>query len=698
MDLLLQSHATRDTAMKTALTKVNQQFSSEISDLSSKRSGLHFNATNMTEERLRNFEITDLASQMQSQAPTFWTTMDSLLSANPKINRHREQARERAIQKGTQRKPRVPGGEGEIDMSDVPVPDDTDGDLADTTMDYMDEIGQESVRSGIEISDAIRHVEEKYEKQRLIVRHMLLLLINLLSSNYWNHQRKVIAISMMLQTTNQRCNAFQSIMGIFLHSCNCPETVRELFSRLGLSVSSSTINRGINNLSAEAEKAMVVLMQTLLALLAYDNVDLELKHSVPTVETPSSTSVHLTSGTFIPLRNVALNDLNCADQLWEKSLNNPANAHKTTSLKAEPPQIPIDDLLNIFAMTDVPDSNGLVQADRFNCWKFLQDLTQHGPKYFHQFRTRVGQPEEIDCLPVEKTTQVPCRILKIHPATAAENAEAIEKFLKQGGVGDPSKQGQNGLKSPDNHVVLFFGDLLTGDRIRGLLQSRGEEDTPFNRLNCVVYVMGLFHLKMAAADALWRIFIRPKKHNKTDMDDNSLMSYVTELRPKETGKVESNPGFRRMHEIIQHAGIVSRLDCWRLAAECDTLDDFAAKKPSWDKLQKMAWELVEKHVSKSNDISMERNKPSAERDFQYENSLLRHQYFLLYEELSHAMNYGDIGRLEQCMLSWMFIFQGCGKHKYSAELRRYLENMYFIYPDGLRYVQADIQTPIGAVY
>jgi hypothetical protein len=55
--------------------------------------------------------------------------------------------------------------------------------------------------------------------------------------------------------------------------------------------------------------------------------------------------------------------------------------------------------------------------------------------------------------------------------------------------------------------------------------------------------------------------------------------------------------------------------------------------------------------------------------------------------MSHALNYGDIGRVESLFIPWMSIFRGCGKHKYAAELRRYLENIHFIYPEGLRSVR-----------
>jgi hypothetical protein len=54
------------------------------------------------------------------------------------------------------------------------------------------------------------------------------------------------------------------------------------------------------------------------------------------------------------------------------------------------------------------------------------------------------------------------------------------------------------------------------------------------------------------------LFVRTKLRR---LDANSLMEHVDQIRPKETRKVASKLGFRRMHEVIQHVGIVSRLDC-----------------------------------------------------------------------------------------------------------------------------------------
>jgi hypothetical protein len=177
-----------------------------------------------------------------------------------------------------------------------------------------------------------------------------------------------------------------------------------------------------------------------------------------------------------------------------------------------------------------------------------------GPESLQKHQISLGEPKMLDPIPVQKMSQVPNQMLDIAPSTAAQNAKALKAFFKQTGIGDPTENPC--IYNLDNNVVLVFGDHLTGEHIRSLLESRSEEKTSWQRLQFIIYVMGLFHLKMACADAIWQLFIRAKGvHN----DINSLVNHAGQIRPKKTGKIETNPGFRRMHEVIQHVGIVSEM-------------------------------------------------------------------------------------------------------------------------------------------
>ncbi|TFY58983.1 hypothetical protein EVJ58_g6060 [Rhodofomes roseus] len=496
------------------------------------------------------------------------------------------------------------------------------------------------------------------------------------------HQMKrVLCLSIMLQSTNQRSNGLQSIVGVFLHSCRAPEAIIEFLSRVGISISRSVIDDAVRNLAKESVAEIKKVGRTLLTMYAYDNFDCELKHLVPTVQKPHDSLIHMTSGTFIPLNHgISLEDLDCSNELWGKSPFNPVNEGKAESIDWER-------LLNLHPESKHP--SGLTRRERTNAWQFMRDLFLHGPLYFRQFLAKLDDPEVVDQILVVKSVQVPAMAMDVNQSSVQGNIEALTALFKQAGVGDPSETGQKGVRDVENHVVLVHGDLSTCERVQSLRQSRGEEAKAFRRFQLVIFVIGLFHFKMACADAIWKIFINPPKSRD---DETSLMKQVAEIRPRETQKIIGNPGFRRMHEVIQHVGAVSRLDCWRqeLAMRTpsyDSLEQWAESAPSMEEIEEIAYILVRKYVADSH-LSEERFASPHTRDEQWENVRLRERLFLLYEEVTWAMNAGDIGRVEDCFLPWAFIFKGCGKHKYATQMVRFLNDVHCVYPAPLRSVQA----------
>ena len=104
-----------------------------------------------------------------------------------------------------------------------------------------------------------------------------------------------------MQSSNQKCNALESVFGIFLHSTNTPEKVIIAIAHMGTSISVNSIHGAVHSLSDETTETLCSMGQTLLVSYAYDNFDIDFKRSVPTVETTADTLEHLTSGTLIML-------------------------------------------------------------------------------------------------------------------------------------------------------------------------------------------------------------------------------------------------------------------------------------------------------------------------------------------------------------------------------------------------------------
>ncbi|KAL1749597.1 hypothetical protein FB107DRAFT_294922 [Schizophyllum commune] len=504
---------------------------------------------------------------------------------------------------------------------------------------------------------------------------------------YTASMKQLVCTSILMHGTNQKCNAFQSIIGIYLKSCNTPERVVDCLHRMGLSISQDSIYNAVNSLSSEATENLREMGQSLTVGYTYDNMDINFALATSSIDNLGDTLAHMTAGFVFHLDHGATPEMfACSDQLYEHSPYNPRH------LIQDRPQYSFSFISQLHREdpTAAPHPSGLSRRDRFNRWKFLYTLVHDGPEYFHQFRSVLKGPELIDPIPLVKLRSAPLRMMDKSEASVSGNIDVISDILRQAGLGDvhdvANTRAQAHLVDITRYVLLFHGDLGTYERVMSVIEHRSLESTPFRRFQFIVFIFGLFHLKMAAADAIWRIFLRNKCGKG---DPNSVLHLVSLMRPHDSNKIGSNPRFRQMHEVIMHVGAVLRLDAWREAAGSrapySSLDEFAASKPSLDDLEAAASLLVLSHVPRGCDTYDARHKPSAARDGVFENTALIHRYFLLYEELSDAMNTGDIGRVEVVFAPWVLLFKATGKHKYANAMIKSLSILHADYfPSDLR--------------
>ncbi|KAF7973123.1 hypothetical protein HWV62_16158 [Athelia sp. TMB] len=643
MSAFRDNPASSRSAMDWAAGVIQNTYAQSIREMAHISNGWHFGAFRASEAKLKDFRIEDMAEKMKKMAPELWAMLGLMLSAN----------RTRATMD-------LPlDGDGDVHMADV---------TESTPMHVADDVDIEGA------SNPNTETERVSTEER---RHAL------------DTIKKVVMISIMMQGTNQRCNALESVFSVFLHSTNTPQKVIDALAHMGVSISVDAIHNAVRSLSTETHATIREMGRTLLVAYAYDNFDIDFKTHKPTVERMKDTLTHLTSGTLIGLEHgVTKEDLRCSEMLWEKSHRNP---------NIDPSTIPapqtVADLENLHPEVDHP--SGLTRRQRYIKWKILEDLYEHGPQYFREFKRDHGLPEWVEKVPVVKMRHAPARAMDINQSKIAGNIDAIANLMEQGGVWDPMEGvEENGGECKDvedmrEYVILFHGDLGTGERVLGLQEQRSIEATAYRRYQFVIFLIGLFHLKMACADAIWRIFLKNKEdHN----DPSSLLRIVSQFRDRETGTIASDPGFRRMHEVIQVAGTALRLDAWcaelqRRDPAWSTLDAFAATMPTRECLEEVAEYLAMHYVAgyEANIFEMRAEHPLSERDCQRENILLMQQYFLLYEEITFAMNHGDIGRLETLWPVWIYIFKATGKHKYANHMTTFMTDVHFVYPEGLKH-------------
>ncbi|KAH9015996.1 hypothetical protein EDB85DRAFT_1817773, partial [Lactarius pseudohatsudake] len=309
----------------------------------------------------------------------------------------------------------------------------------------------------------------------------------------------VVCISIILQSSNKNCNHLQSILGIFIHSANVPQRVAEVLAHAGLTISIKSIQRAVKSMSIDSAHKIKTGLRSLKMAIAYDNFDINFKTSEPTL-THQSSFVSATSATAVPLVGVDnIDALRCSEALWAVDPRNPSSSVSRAGFDEF-------DLLK-FHVTDTynwpPPGTEFSPRQKAFAWHVREILINHG-QHFGYLSKKLGTPETVLRIPVSKTDQVPMRSMRIKQSSVDGNVEVMENLLSQGGLGDPTEPDfeANGDVDISDFVLLVHGDLLTKERLDTVRDSRCIEDTPKNRFQFVVFVLGLFHYKMACVDAL----------------------------------------------------------------------------------------------------------------------------------------------------------------------------------------------------
>ncbi|THU81484.1 hypothetical protein K435DRAFT_561231, partial [Dendrothele bispora CBS 962.96] len=248
-------------------------------------------------------------------------------------------------------------------------------------------------------------------------------------------QKTVFIISIVLHSTNQRCNYFQAIFGIFLHSFSVPEKVIEALSHAGVSVALSSIHNAVNTLSVKASHRLKAAVQGLTTMFTYDNFDIKFKAWEPTLEHTSS-FVSATSATAIPIYGVGDQNrhiLRCSSALWEKSPLNPSPAADQMRLLFSTDEFVLLKGL-IGKDTKTPERPGdLTPQQKRWAWHIRQILVKNNES-FRSSTSNMGEPEKILPIPLHRTEQIPCRAMKFKESTTDGNIQVVNDLHRQGGI------------------------------------------------------------------------------------------------------------------------------------------------------------------------------------------------------------------------------------------------------------------------
>ncbi|KAG1839900.1 hypothetical protein DFJ58DRAFT_667470 [Suillus subalutaceus] len=155
--------------------------------ISSEGAGWHFGASSATTKQLEDFSIKEMAGEMETSAPALWNLLGGLLGEDRKLPLI-------IHEKGDQDAPNS--------MSSMQMSDD------DSYWDQVEVIDLEGFINGLTSSTAPK--ADRHELRSAAIISIV---------------KKVVILSILMQSTNRKSNTLQSILGIFLQSMHTPQHV-----------------------------------------------------------------------------------------------------------------------------------------------------------------------------------------------------------------------------------------------------------------------------------------------------------------------------------------------------------------------------------------------------------------------------------------------------------------------------------------
>ncbi|KAJ3576949.1 hypothetical protein NP233_g91 [Leucocoprinus birnbaumii] len=317
LSTLILTPSTKNSTRSYMMDFVTAELKQQVETLTKAKAGYHSNASKASVDEIEKCDIARLSEGMEAAAPDVWNLLGSLLQSDPDVTTKGERARAKRLRKARARRPEVDEtapeahGDGSEDQMEL----DEDGEMSvqnsDSELTGVDDVEMDDEQKSDEgpDDDGLNLDENEDEENRNDERREAKLLRN----------KQVGCLSVFMQSTNQKCNSLQAMVGLFLQAAGAPETVVELLAHLGLSISTTSINGAVTSLFQKVDEQIREAGATMTTMYGWDNLDFMLKHATPTVEnTHESNLCHLTSCTAQPLHHgVTPEDLDCGDQVRE---------------------------------------------------------------------------------------------------------------------------------------------------------------------------------------------------------------------------------------------------------------------------------------------------------------------------------------------------------------------------------------------
>ncbi|KAF8603103.1 hypothetical protein BDV93DRAFT_508619 [Ceratobasidium sp. AG-I] len=304
----------------------------------------------------------------------------------------------------------------------------------------------------------------------------------------------IMAISILISFRNPLVNFFQSVMTVFLFSCNTHKTVYRALNRAGISTAHSTLHGHLNRLGQSAQAALKSLGRRAYEsacnisaapeqyfMLIFDNVNKY--HSVSRNQTVASKN-RMKNGTAATA--VVLEDI-------------PTGAFKSKPfwdnvLRGDRWSLTVDHLFSDIDQTHLAAvASGMIM-------RVLIAYIPTLPAQLHlelEQRFKVSGHYAKHRLRLRKSVTMPLGTSNIEEATASGVSDVLHDLVSTQMEMEPSWF--------ENFLILVGGDQLSVDRLHKSVQYKAKDINTYESRRWVLPTIQLWHMKLAYLKSIFRV-------------------------------------------------------------------------------------------------------------------------------------------------------------------------------------------------
>ncbi|KIJ15179.1 hypothetical protein PAXINDRAFT_12088 [Paxillus involutus ATCC 200175] len=471
---------------------------------------------------------------------------------------------------------------------------------------------------------------------------------------------KMVILSIISQaqyTRSHRRGKITKLWSVFLRSCGLSARAFDALHELGTVMSHKWAANAYGALSHHAMERARKAVQIFPWVITHDNVNIPMRVFSQRLHNQS----HFISG--------------CAATLWTL----PSTAALSPDINRNYQKYTIQSRKTRFSLEDLLDGNPAIHDRLKN--RYIHHILQillDSPEfrdYKHAASNVLKPPPPVCKLPCGPDHVVGQYVL--HTANQEEASyEGTDKviigiFRQLGLYGEDER-----IKTALERFIVWIGDQLTVERLRGLHRYRYEDMNSYDRMDYMLPMFGWFHLIMAFAHSLHRQYLG----NSAVM--GSLQQAFDLLKRKGLQKTETKgPFWHHLNEALHHVSEAHLKALWLTVARVASLTELQSKYP--DELLTLAATLYNGHASRLALTKM-KGRPLTEQDKVQMQWTMWNIDILPYVELLSAIKNGDVGRMEDLLPTLLFRFIGGGNPKYSIEILELLQGLRQEWPEEIR--------------